>query len=846
MTDNPSIAKRVGDLILTLAIPDDFADLYCNNDGNIELRPERQAERIKEVSHHDISLMVDFRPYLARSKIKKRLVAKAPEHFAFEAIDFSALLEELLEETENRYEDLKWQTEDHWRHVVDQAVAVLGSDEAARDFLDRQFPKKHYKPYQIASAEDKIAATLVREQTDAFLGKAQRAKVELKLPKQRSGGGITYTIPKLVPLQVLGHELNCHVGVMGTLADEAFQDFMRSDDKATLQAILTENLHEEDPGFAGKVHALEQMIEDAFAKLGENRHRVQKAFFTKLKGALTSKGKYGPLKDIQRSAQKSLRVFAAEFKHNEEIYLLRDRSHEYSDYPASFPLARSMQRKIIFYTGPTNSGKTYHALNRLADHDTGVYLAPLRLLALEGQEELEKRGQVCSFLTGEERDIREGAKFYSSTIELLNLNREIDCALIDEVQLVGDESRGWAWTAALVGVPAKEVLLTGSEDAIPALEKLFDLLGESFEVIRHKRLSPLEQASRHIPLNRIAARTAIIAFSRKDVLDIKSYIESTSDHTVSVIYGNLSPAVRREEARRYRSGETDILVSTDAIAMGLNLPIDTVLFFEISKFDGTEQRRLTPSELKQIAGRAGRYGHSNAGQVASVNPNHMDYIGQCLSTDLYRDKALEPLFRVKPELRHVSLIADVVGEDSLQKILLLFKQAIDFESKLFMPDNLDEMVLIAEIVDEHLKAPLGTKLRFAQSPCDPLNHDHHEILLELIEAMNFGDDSNILDYFDYVKNTIISGRVAANRDKLLRAEIQLKILTLYAWISYRFPETYKNLQRCENLRDRVAKYIEASLREGTIKRTCQKCSKPLPVGYRYNRCDRCFKKKYAY
>lgn len=841
MTDqSPTFVKQIDNLLPTLTIPAEFEDLYVNSGGSIELKEERQNDRITTISHQGIDITVDFRPYLARSKLKKRLAAMAPEHFAFEAIDFSALLEEVLEETENRYEDQLWQTKDHWRQVVDQTVAILGAVDVSRDFLARHFSKKHYKPYQIAAAEDKLAVILVREQADTFLGKAQKMGLELRLPKQKGSGGIVYAIPKSVPLKVIDHTLAFHVGTLGTLGDEAFQNFMSSSDKATLQEILASNTHPLDPDFDDKVSRLEESIETAFAGLGGNRHRVQKAFFAKLKQALSTKGKYGSIKEGQRSVQRALRVFAAEFKHNEEVYLLRDRSQEYSDYPASFPLARSMERKIIFYTGPTNSGKTYHALNRLADHETGVYLAPLRLLALEGQEELEKRGKTCSFLTGEERDIREGAQFYSSTIELLNLNKEIDCALIDEVQLVGDESRGWAWTAALVGVPAREVLLTGSEDAIPALKKLFDLMGESFEVIRHKRLSPLEQAKRHIPLNRVAARTAIIAFSRRDVLDIKEYIESTTDHKVSVIYGNLSPAVRREEARRFRAGDTDVLVSTDAIAMGLNLPIDTVLFFEISKFDGTEMRRLTPSELKQIAGRAGRYGHSNAGRVASVNANHMDYIAKCLNTDLYQDKPLAPLFRVKPELRHVSLIADVVGEDSLQKILLLFKQAIDFESKLFMPDDLDEMVLLAEIVDEHLQAPLNVKLRFAQSPCDPLNHEHNDFLMDMIEAINFGDEHRILDYFDFVRNVVIAGRVATSRDKLLRAEIQLKIMTLYAWISYRFPDTFQNLERCENLRDRVAKFIEASLRASSIKKGGGRGLRPPSGGG-----HRGFKKKFA-
>jgi ATP-dependent RNA helicase SUPV3L1/SUV3 len=140
----------------------------------------------------------------------------------------------------------------------------------------------------------------------------------------------------------------------------------------------------------------------------------------------------------------------------------------YRDY---FPRARALQRELVLYAGPTNSGKTWRALNDLVAGESGAYLAPLRLLALEGQEEIEKRGRVASFVTGEERDIREGASFVASTIEMMDTQRVVDAVVIDEIQLLTDEDRGWAWCQALVGAPAKRVIMTGSPDCIPLVRR---------------------------------------------------------------------------------------------------------------------------------------------------------------------------------------------------------------------------------------------------------------------------------------------------------------------------------------------------------------------------------------
>ena len=133
-----------------------------------------------------------------------------------------------------------------------------------------------------------------------------------------------------------------------------------------------------------------------------------------------------------------------------------------NDYTSNFAKARSLIRHHHFYVGPTNSGKTYHALNALMTAKSGVYLAPLRLLAMEVRDKLMAAGILCNLITGEERELVEGAMHTASTIEMMNANHAVDVAIIDEIQMLQDPDRGSAWTAALVGVPARFVFVCGS------------------------------------------------------------------------------------------------------------------------------------------------------------------------------------------------------------------------------------------------------------------------------------------------------------------------------------------------------------------------------------------------
>ena len=282
-----------------------------------------------------------------------------------------------------------------------------------------------------------------------------------------------------------------------------------------------------------------------------------------------------------------------------------------------YPEARAMERKFILHIGGTNTGKTFAGFQRLRKAKTGVYLAPLRLLALEAQEVLLQSGVACSLTTGEEEDRRDGDTHVAATAEKLDLTARYDVAVIDECQMIADPQRGYAWTRAILGVLAPEVHLCAAPEARELLIRIIESTGDSWEEVHHLRKTPLVCMDHEIDFTRVKPGDALITFSKTGVLSVAEDLRQRGKEP-AIIYGALPYSTRRRQVEGFLNGDMEYVVSTDAIGMGLNLPIRRIIFMDTQKFDGVERRDLKPSEIQQIAGRAGRYGMYDKGYVGAT------------------------------------------------------------------------------------------------------------------------------------------------------------------------------------------------------------------------------------
>ena len=508
----------------------------------------------------------------------------------------------------------------------------------------------------------------------------------------------------------------------------------------------------------------------------------------------------------------------------------RMRERDFSLFKEYFPHARALERRFVYFCGPTNSGKTYQALNALCQHSSGVYLAPLRLLALEGQEEIERRGKLCSLLTGDERDIKPDALFRAQTIESLNYDEEVEAILIDEVQMLVDEQRGEHWVSALIGAPAATIYLAGSPEALAYIQQISAYVGGSLEVHTTERLTPLHVDARKRSLAEALApkgQKAFIVFSRQAVFDLKDAVDEQGQRA-AVIYGSLGPAVRRKEAERFRSGECPVLIATDAIGMGLNLPIDRLYVVATQKWDGTKERPLTPGELRQIAGRAGRYTKSKTGLVGAVFDADLDRVRRVVETP----PAVLPVRRLRLGLTLplANELAQLRNTQSLAKVMEFFSIMKD-SSGLFQPQVQPQVIRLATLLDEYQSLPFNVKYRLAFAPVntdDPVLFDEYRYQIERLarhRSLSFDDDTGD----------------SRGTTTLIDAERLVKLYTLRLWFAFQYGDA-EDIEMLEQRRDATNTAIEGFLRAKAKhhRKRCRVCERVLPRFSSYGMCQQCF------
>ncbi|VUZ97007.1 ATP-dependent RNA helicase SUV3, putative [Plasmodium vivax] len=318
-------------------------------------------------------------------------------------------------------------------------------------------------------------------------------------------------------------------------------------------------------------------------------------------------------------------------------------------------------RKLHLYVGPTNSGKTYEAFQRLCKSRNGLYCAPLRILAWEIHKKLIKLNKVTNLLTGQEIIKKKNATHTVCTVEMTPLERQYDCAVIDEIQMINHETRGCAWTNVLLNLECEEIYLCGSDQIINLVKRLADLLHDQLIIKQFERLTKLRVQESTVEWEELKTGDCVITFSRNSIMLLKKRLERFNKR-VFVVYGSLPPELKRRQVELFnrcctgeggieKVDETDtaelppssdnkketILIATDVIGMGVNINIRRIIFYSLQKFDGDKLRHLYASEVLQIAGRAGRYHHGVrepiTGYVTCVHAHDLGTIRRILRNE---------------------------------------------------------------------------------------------------------------------------------------------------------------------------------------------------------------------
>ncbi|XP_023245012.1 ATP-dependent RNA helicase SUV3 homolog, mitochondrial [Copidosoma floridanum] len=499
------------------------------------------------------------------------------------------------------------------------------------------------------------------------------------------------------------------------------------------------------------------------------------------------------ISDILQGAGNITDIFPYFMKHAKDIFPhleCLDDLKKISDLrtPANwYPVARTITRKIIFHAGPTNSGKTYHALERFMVAKSGVYCGPLKLLAAEVFNKCNSYGTPCDLITGEERKYatsdKNFSKHISCTVEMMALNVPCEVAVIDEIQSIKDFQRGWAWTRALLGVPANEVHLCGEAAAIDLVKSLCLTTGESVEVRKYNRLTELEVQNTALrSLNHIQRGDCIVCFSKNDIYTVSRNLEEKNIE-VAVIYGSLPPGTKLAQAAKFNDihHPCKVLVATDAIGMGLNLHIRRIIFYSLIKpavndRGEREMNTISVSSALQIAGRAGRYGTQwGKGYVTTFKPEDLLTLKNLLSKtpDIISQAGLHPT------ADQIELYAYHLPKTPLSNLMDIFVSLCTVDDSMYFICNVDDLKFLADMI-EHVPLPIRDRYIFC---CAPINRKIPLICTTFLRfARQYSKNEAIT--FDWIclhinwplspPKTLID---------LIQREAVFDVLDLYLWLS---------------------------------------------------------------
>jgi len=497
------------------------------------------------------------------------------------------------------------------------------------------------------------------------------------------------------------------------------------------------------------------------------------------------------------------------------------------------PERRRSPETVIAHIGPTNSGKTHDALEALAAHGAGVYAAPLRMLAGEAYETLVGRlgPDMVGLVTGEER-VNDKAPVICATAEMAPMAG--DMLVLDEVHWAADPDRGAAWTRLMLGGEYRHVRLVGAPDALPLVRSAFP----EAEIVLHKRLCPLELVP-PVRIGSVPERAVVVVFSRKAVFHMAGLLQR-AHRRPAVLYGAMPPIARRSEMARFVSGEADVMVATDVIGHGINMPAAAVVFAETAKFDGQTRRDLEPWEVAQIAGRAGRFGFEERGIVTTL----AGAPGLSASHNVV-ESGLIPVVDVGDGLRgfrkvRYGRLAPLLSELGAASALQLPGQLVAWGRAAGPVAKRAGWVQVADVADmvrrlrvlaivgKLAKLSLEDAWRLAKSPVDPSNESDVIVLAQLARCLV--DGASLRPF--------VSRRPTGSLEALETSARQAAVLR---WFALAFPGagdiTYEEVVDHEKhvSREIVGK-LRAAISSGVAK--CQSCGNPCAPWSKW--CDDCY------
>lgn len=619
--------------------------------------------------------------------------------------------------------------------------------------------------------------------------------------KKTGDGNESYTsLFKPVPLKQTSDDINVGAELSGTLS------------KTEVQKILEKFRLQKDVETLSLEYGLDSHLQ-------QQVHENFKQFCLQTKSLPVDL--HVILSDIIQGAGHITDIFPYYIRHAKEIFPHIDCIEDLkkiSDLrtPVNwYPLAREKKRKVIFHAGPTNSGKTYHALEKFKKSSSGLYCGPLKLLAVEVFNKCNDSGTPCDLITGEDKRFARGPDEPSShvacTVEMANVSTPFEIVIIDEIQLMKDYGRGWAWTRALLGLCADEVHVCGEAGAIDLVQSLCDATGDTLEVRNYKRLTNLLVESEALTtLKNVQPGDCIVCFNKNDIYTVSRSIERIGKD-VAVIYGSLPPGTKLAQAAKFNDPEhpCKILIATDAIGMGLNLHIRRIIFYSMVKptVNGKGEKEmdvLSVSSALQIAGRAGRFGTQwETGYVTTYKPQDLRILKEIMKS------APESITKagLHPTADQIEMYAYHLPDAPLSNLMDIFVSLSTVDDSLYFICDMNDFKYLADMI-QHVNLPLRARYVFC---CAPINRK-----LPFLCSM-------FLKYArQYSKNDVITAKWVQqnigwpqtnpmNIQELMNLEAVFDILDLYLWLSYRFPDLFSDAHEIRKMQENLDSLIQESI-----------------------------------